>query len=471
MTRPLVKSLAIASAWLVLACWGARPDPRFLLAATCDFGRCRPECAPHPAVARVIHAGFGSVWYGSGTLIAKDDQVGVLLTCAHLFRPGVGEVTVRFPSGEQHRARVCAMDTAWDLAALEIAAPAASPVLVAADAPRPGEPLESCGYGPDGTYRCNPGQAVGYVRTGGTTTYETLEVTGEARLGDSGGPVFNTRGELAAVVWGTDGRTVEATACCRIWRFLEACRLRARAVRPCRPIQPPAQKPEPDTPLPRPVPGEPPALDYRVAIKEFEAELTKLRGAIEQGVGRLARLEQAASHESLVAVARAVLADMADPRGVSWSAMVMPTLTALGWTGPPAVAAVLLARLGLALVRRSKETRKQDRGGLGERRSGQTGESVNSESKPAAFAPSPGCSTAPADPVMVRQENPPPPPQIVRERTFVPYQAPSLALEALRWAQEEYVRRYPAARSMIETIDSYAQQYESGQRALRKDGA
>lgn len=465
MTQSFIKSILATGARVLLASLCALPGTSHLLAAACDKGGCRPAHAPHPAVARVIHAGFGSVCYGSGTLIDKDDHAGMLLTCAHLFRPGVGEVIVSFPSGERYQARVTAIDNAWDLAVLEIAPPTVSPVPVASSPPQPGERLQSCGYGPDGTYRCNQGQALGYVRTSATATYETLELAGAARWGDSGGPVFNAQGELAAVVWGTDGRTVEATACCRIRRFLEACRSRRdRAlVPPSPPTQPLPERPAPNSLPAHSSPCEPSLPEMRAALGQFEAELAKLRGAIEQGAGRLARLEQVVSRESLVAAARAVLVDMTDPRDSPWTALVMPLLTALGWTGPPAVAAVLLARLGLAIARnRSRRARERGIAGVGAK--------GNSDSKLSSTPPLSHFPAASADPIVVRQESPPLPQQVVRERTFVPYQAPNLKLEALRWAQEEYVRRYPAARSMIETIENYAQQYESGRRGMREEG-
>ena len=123
----------------------------------------------------------------------------------HLFRDGAGEISVAFAGGKTFGANLVAIDRQWDLAALEIAPPAAPPVDIATDAPRPGDWLESCGFGPDGRWRCNRGQARGYVQAAGTTGPETLELGGSARQGDSGGPVFNDRGQLAAVLWGTDG--------------------------------------------------------------------------------------------------------------------------------------------------------------------------------------------------------------------------------------------------------------------------
>lgn len=156
--------------------------------AQCVGGLCPVAPAVHPAVARVVNQKQDGRYLGSGTLVEKDDTRGIVLTCAHLFRDGAGLVTVAFADGRLFVANVLAMDRQWDLAALEIAPPAAPPVEIAAEAPQPGQWLQSCGYGADGRYRCNQGQARGYVQTVGTSGPETLELSGTARQGDSGGP-------------------------------------------------------------------------------------------------------------------------------------------------------------------------------------------------------------------------------------------------------------------------------------------
>jgi len=176
---------------------------------------------PHPAVCRLIHTLPNGVrCIGSGVLVDKEGPYGLVITCQHLFQDGRGTTVVIFPNGRAFEAQLVQQDAAADLAVLLIARPEAEPVSVASKPPQPGEPVRSCGYGPDGRYGCNQGRVVGYVRTG-QTGWETLELTGRARQGDSGGPVFNAQGELAAVLWGTDGRTVTGTYCGRVDRFLQ----------------------------------------------------------------------------------------------------------------------------------------------------------------------------------------------------------------------------------------------------------
>ena len=81
---------------------------------------------PHEALCRVNNrlAAFNNV--GSGTLIDRSDdgREGLVLTCAHLFSEGVGEVVVSFPGGKTHGAKLVAIDREADLAALAISNPA-----------------------------------------------------------------------------------------------------------------------------------------------------------------------------------------------------------------------------------------------------------------------------------------------------------------------------------------------------------
>lgn len=195
-------------------------------AQTCGPNGCplppRPAAAAHPAVCRVIHSLPGGLrCLGSGVLVDKEGQYGLVITCQHLFRDGPGATQVIFPDGQAFEARLVQQDPAADLAALLIAQPSADPVPVADAPPQPGEPVQSCGYGPDGRYWCNQGRVVGYARTASAAGWETLELTGRARQGDSGGPVFNAQGQLVAVLWGTDGRSVSAAYCGRVDRFLQ----------------------------------------------------------------------------------------------------------------------------------------------------------------------------------------------------------------------------------------------------------
>jgi hypothetical protein len=200
-----------------------------VLAADCPTGDC-PLAPPAAAndiavdarpIARIENTTAAGRSYGSGTLVDVDGSSGLVVTCAHLFRDGTGTIIVMFPERSRHSARLVKIDHDADLAALAISVPAATPVEIATDYPQQGDPLVSCGYGSDGRLGCNRGQVLGYVTTLGSHGRETLELSGSARLGDSGGPVLDRQGHLVAVLFGTNGRVVDATFCGRVRQFLQ----------------------------------------------------------------------------------------------------------------------------------------------------------------------------------------------------------------------------------------------------------
>ena len=92
---------------------------------------------------------------------------------------------------------------------------------MAASAPRPGEQLTIAGYGP-GTYRAASGPCTQYVAPGTTFPFEMVEVAVSARQGDSGGPIFNGRGELAGVLFGEGHGRTSGSYCGRVRWFLSS---------------------------------------------------------------------------------------------------------------------------------------------------------------------------------------------------------------------------------------------------------
>jgi len=176
---------------------------------------------PHPAVVRVTARDRAGYSLGSGTLVAADDRRGLVLTNWHVVRNPVGPIQISFPNGFRSPALVVATDRTWDLALLAISSPGVAPVPLARRPPRPGEWLVIAGYG-SGVYRAARGRCTQYVAPGLGQPYEMIEVGTYARQGDSGGPIFNERGELAGVLFGSGwGRTV-GSHCQRIRLFLAA---------------------------------------------------------------------------------------------------------------------------------------------------------------------------------------------------------------------------------------------------------
>jgi len=163
---------------------------------------------PHPAVARIIAPENSGASMGSGVLVDVNRNQGLVLTNWHVIRDSRSGVLVQFPDGFQSAGTVVRWDEPWDLAAIVIWKPNATPVALAPEKPAPGEPLTIAGYG-RGPFRTETGPCTQYLAPGSGYPMEFVELSATARQGDSGGPIFNTRGELAGVLFGqNDGRTI-----------------------------------------------------------------------------------------------------------------------------------------------------------------------------------------------------------------------------------------------------------------------
>jgi len=180
---------------------------------------------PHPAVVRIIAAEQNGASLGTGALVAIDQSHGLIVTNWHVVRDATGPITVVFPDGFRSGALLLKTDRDWDLAALAIQRPQVLPMAMATEAPRPGEPLSIAGYGPEGAYRAVMGRCVKYHTPGGNLPHEILEVDVEARRGDSGGPICNSRGEIAGILFGAAGNLwsggyTMGSYCGRVRQFL-----------------------------------------------------------------------------------------------------------------------------------------------------------------------------------------------------------------------------------------------------------
>ena len=180
-----------------------------------------PPQPTHPAVVRVVAADFGGASLGSGTLVDVNEEHGLVVTNWHVVRDAPGNVIVVFPDGFQSLGRVLRMDANWDLAAILINKPHAAPVRLAAQAPQIGETLTIAGYG-GGSYRAVAGPCTQYLAPSVQHPQELVELAASARQGDSGGPIFNARGELAGVLFGEAGGRTTGAYCGRVHSFLAA---------------------------------------------------------------------------------------------------------------------------------------------------------------------------------------------------------------------------------------------------------
>jgi len=161
---------------------------------------------PRQAVPRIICGSGPSIDCGSGVLVGVRDRQALVLTAWHVVRGQRDAITIRWPDGSSAPARVVASDDAFDLAALVTAAPEAAPVRLAPRPPAPGDSLTIAGYGPPPfAYREVTGKMTQFLAPTGRHPMHMVELRAGARKGDSGGPVFNADGELAAVLFGSNG--------------------------------------------------------------------------------------------------------------------------------------------------------------------------------------------------------------------------------------------------------------------------
>src|SRR5262249_46622819 len=149
---------------LALACALLAGNPAW--PADCPSGTCPIAGAPAaraPAdsavdarpIVRIENALGAARTFGTGTVVDVASDRSLIVTCAHLFREGTGQLSVRFADGATQAAKLLKVDAGADLAAIVIGPCAVSAVDVASSYPRPGDQIVSCGYGSDGSLRCN----------------------------------------------------------------------------------------------------------------------------------------------------------------------------------------------------------------------------------------------------------------------------------------------------------------------------
>ena len=181
-----------------------------------------------------------SIFYGSGCYVAEVGEFGIVLTNWHVVGDAVGPLQVKFNRFETP-GTVLMADTVWDIAAVVIYRPPFLPMPISLEVPQLGDELWVAGFGQspkleDG-YQISSGPVLGYGRpndvgeegsekwNGGpdskaTLPCETIQIGTGIRYGDSGGPIINRYGELAGILWGSDGHLAMGTFCLRIQAFL-----------------------------------------------------------------------------------------------------------------------------------------------------------------------------------------------------------------------------------------------------------
>lgn len=446
----------------------------------------------------------------TGVLVEIGAKEVAVLTAGHVWRYAGGTVRLRFPNGQTLVSSEGWGDKdGWDLAGIAVSAvPGVVPIRIAANAPAQGETVHVAGYG-DGRWWARSARVLGYARPKdrGDLTYNEIVVSTRGRSGDSGGPIFNGGGELVGIISASDYQAELCGPCCRpIRSFLGRLFAAISARRQERIAQrsgsrgsptpgpepyspdvgvtipsgnpdyseaPPWQPPIAEDPIPGPLEDEAP-LPIAAAgpgcqgcdLAGVQSRLDALEGRLERDVSAVlnlrgvdnaaagvvqqrldemsARLNESwntepalVSGESSAAtiqntVAPQIAASVAEATGALWPWL----LAALGLGG--ATPAVLAAGAVWRLARSRKEQKEQ------------------AAAEPAITAAAQPAATETAAPKVVVS-------RVVREKQqYVPYEAPCPRCRATLMSFAEYVRRYPGARSAVEVMERFRDQYESG---------
>ena len=199
-----VARLALAVTGLcALLFWPARPADAQTVREV--FQKVVPSVAVIRARGRDVEAGgetrFGET--GSGVLISTDGKV---MTAAHVVH-SMDEITVEFLGGETVTARVVASEPAADLSLLQLdRVPAGAKVAPMADSRtmQVGDPVVIVGA----PYGLSYSLSAGYIsaRWAPNTVYKTMplaeffQTDATINTGNSGGPMFNMKGEVIGIV-------------------------------------------------------------------------------------------------------------------------------------------------------------------------------------------------------------------------------------------------------------------------------
>jgi hypothetical protein len=443
-----LKYSLVIGAWSLVICTLQFGEAPVVRAQTCYGGFCYPQqptardaryvvpVAPNapsaPAAHCRIYVGDGSV--GSGTLIARNDSTGLVLTCSHLFDQAATDIVVAFADGNRYGANLVERDAANDLAAVLIRRPNAVPVVV--DDSEPTGILTACGYGSNGAFQPATGAIAGMAQAIGATA-PSVKITGCVRPGDSGGGVLDSAGRLVGVVWGCrDGETY--LTCGRPLReFLDRVWRGRRGRRSEVGGQGSTSLASPQSPAPSP--------DLNARFAKIEGDIVDLR-TNKQDRGDYLRPGDLNGYARstdvpLIGTIHARIEErigQLKPSFFSGMSLGKVVAGALGLSSPVALAVMVAGGLAGRRLKKRRGARIEDRD--------------TNPSRSSPLAPR-------SQPIAV--DSPPPPQQMVPETHFVPVEKDDFA-RAHQWASSQVARKYPGAAEVLTTLDSLIKQQLAG---------
>ena len=196
--------------------------------AQCDSGGCRApiqtpsiqgmhNIPPSLAVCR-IEVGTGPVKaIGTGMAVSSNGQQTAILTARHVAgRVGLPAAAM-FPDGTRLVGWTSVLCHEADVAIIVVEGRAPQLILIAPETPAMGTLVAYGGFDGGRGWQHRMGRLVQQTLTGDWV------ITGPARGGDSGGPVWTDAG-LVGVIWGTDGRETLCTSLPQLINFFESKR-------------------------------------------------------------------------------------------------------------------------------------------------------------------------------------------------------------------------------------------------------
>jgi hypothetical protein len=282
---------------------------------------------------------------GAGVHVGTIRGHGVVLTCLHAAKHGVRTVAGITPVD------IYRDQYGYDMVAVIVPVLDAPAVTIGA-ASKLGDAVEIIGY-PLGRFHRHRGRVVGYFRPEGKQPWGDLSIDTASQDGDSGGAVLASNGTLVGLLWGTrsDGGpgsiAISAPAIADFLRRLEIT-LRKRD-EPAVPTKPPPAKTE--------TPQDDVADSLRKPLDGIRDQQPSQIPSLTEH--RLRQIEAALTADGLQEIIGEV-AGTASP-APSLTAIAVPAIMAgLGWTGPPAIAAVVGLKVLSLLIRRRRKRRSEE---------------------------------------------------------------------------------------------------------------